>query len=126
MLLLCSSADTMQLVGNKNPRKNFEKFYKTYCPMSLRNPPIDYYSSMKPPITQSNASFDEALDYIYENFRCLYTHEGIGRLDIAPKNVHMAGWQLYDKFKGKYYAIDTLSVLNWFESITKESLFRIL
>jgi hypothetical protein len=126
MLLLCSSADSMQLVGKRSSWKNFEKFYKTYCPLPLRNPPLEYFSSLKSPINRIKASFDEALDYIYSSFRCLYVHEGIRRLETAPNNVLVGGWQLYDKFKGKYYAIDILSVLGWFESITKESLSKIL
>jgi hypothetical protein len=126
MLLLCSSADAMQLVGNRKPWRNFEKFYKDYCPSGSRNPPIKYYPSLKPPLILKDASFEESLDYIYANFRCLYAHEGIERLETTPKNVHIAGWKLYDKFKGKYYAIDILSVLNWFALITKESLFKIL
>jgi hypothetical protein len=126
MLLLCSSADAMQLVGKRNPWRNFEKFYKDYCPSGSRNPPIKYYPDLKTPSILKDASFEESLDYIYANFRCLCTHEGIGRLETAPKNANVGGWQLYDKFKGKYYAIDMLSVLNWFASITKESLHKIL
>ena len=85
MLLHCSSADAMQLVGKRNSWRNFEKFYKTYCSISLRNPPIKYYATLKPPI-RKDASFDEALDYIYANFRCLYVHEGIGRLVTSERN----------------------------------------
>lgn len=126
MLLLCSCADSMQLVGSRNSRRNFEKFYKDYCPSDLRNPPIKYYPTLKPPLVLKDASFDESLDYIYANFRCLYTHEGIGYLEATPKNVSVGYWQFCDKFKGKYYAIDMLSVLSWFASMTKESLYKIL
>jgi hypothetical protein len=126
MLLLCSSADAMQLVGKRNSWRNFEKFYKTYCPISSRNPPIKYYATLKSPLIRKNASFDEALDYIYARFRCLYTHEGIGRLELPPKGVNVVSSEMLDKFKGKHYAIDMLSVLNWFALITKESLYKIL
>jgi hypothetical protein len=126
MLLLCSSADSMQLVGYRKPWKNFERFYKTYCPVPLRNPPIQYYSNLKPPLNLNNASFDEALDYIYANFRCLYVHEGVAYLEKPPKGIGLVGDQLLDKFKDKYYVIDRLNVLRWFTSITKESLFKIL
>jgi hypothetical protein len=125
-LLLCSSADAMQLVGKRSSWRNFEKFYKTYCPSGSRNSPIKHYPSLKPPLVLKNASFDESLDYIYANFRCLYTHEGIGRLELPPKGINLVGSELLDKFKGKYYIIDSLSVLNWFELITKESLYKIL
>jgi hypothetical protein len=126
MLLLCSSADSMQLVGKRNSWKNFEKFYKDYCPMPLRNPPIKYYAILKSPVIRKDASFDEALDYIYANLRCLYVHEGIGRLESVPKGINLVGSELMDKFKGKYYVIDRLTVLNWFALITKESLYKIL
>lgn len=126
MLLLCSSADSMQLVGKRNSWRNFEKFYRDYCPSGSRNPPIKYYLDLKPPLNPKDASFEEALDYIYANFRCLYAHEGIGRLELPPKNVHLVGHELFDKFKGKYYIIDILSVLNWFATTTKESLSKIL
>jgi hypothetical protein len=126
MLLLCSSADAMQLVGKRNSWRNFEKFYKDYCPIGSRNPPIKYYLNKKPPLILGDASFEEALDYIYANFRCLYAHEGIGRLELPPKGVHLVGNELLDKFKGKYYVIDILNVLSWLASITKESLSKIL
>jgi len=126
MLLLCSSADSMQLVGKRNPSRNFEKFYKEYCPRGLRNSPIKYYPDLKTRSILKDASFEESLDYIYVNFRCLFAHEGIGRLETVPKNVNVGWWQLSDKFKGKYYAIDMRVVLNWFELITKESLYKIL
>jgi hypothetical protein len=124
MMLLCSSADAMQLVGYRKSWKNFETFYKTYCPNSLRNPPLKYYPNGKPPL--SNATFDETLDYIYTKFRCLYAHEGIGRLVLPPKKIHLLGSTLLDKSKGKYYVVDTLNVLGWFSSVTKESLYKIL
>jgi hypothetical protein len=126
MLLLCSTADSMQLVGNGKPWKNFEKFYKDYCPDSSRNPPMKCYPTLKPPLIPRDASFEEALDYVYTKFRCLYTHEGIGRLELAPKGIHLVGSSMLDRFKGRHYAIDLLSVLSWFTSITRESLTRIL
>jgi hypothetical protein len=126
ILLLCSSADAMQLVGNRKPRENFEKFYKDYCPSDLRNPPIQYYLGLEPPLILKDASFEESLDYIYASFRCLFTHEGIGRLETTPKNAINGGWKSYDKFKNKYYSIDILNVFNWFTSITKGSLSRII
>jgi hypothetical protein len=126
MLLLCSSADAMQLVGKRNSWKNFEKFYKDYCPSGSKNPPIKHYLNLKPPLTLTDASFEEALDYIYANFRCLYVHEGIGRLELPPKGIILVGSELLDKFKGEYYVINILNVLSWFALITKESLSKIL
>jgi hypothetical protein len=112
MLPLCSSADAMQLVGKKNSWKNFEKFYKDYCPSGSKNPPIKHYLNLKPPLTLTDASFEEALDYIYANFRCLYVHEGIGRLELPPKGIILVGSELLDKFKGEYYVINILNVLS--------------
>jgi len=126
MLLLCSCADAMQLVGNRQSHKNFNKFYLDYCPNGSRNPPIKYYLDLKPPLIRRDVSFEEALEYIYANFRCLYTHEGIERLELPPKGVHLVGNELLDKFEGKYYVIDKLNVLSWFASITKVSLSKIL
>lgn len=126
MLLLCSSADSMQLVGNGKPWRNFEKFYKDYCPSGLRNPPIKYYPTLKPPLIPRDVSFEEALDYVYAKFRCLYTHEGIGRLELPPKGIKLIGSKMLDKFKDKHYVIDLVSILGWFTSITRESLSKIL
>lgn len=81
---------------------------------------------MKSPLTLIDASFEEALEYIYAIFRCLYIHEGVGRLELHPKGITLASSQLIDKFKGKYYVIDILNVLNWFAYITKECLSKIL
>ena len=126
MLLLCSSADSMQLTGKRKPWGNFEKFYRDYCPSGSRNPPIKYYATLKPPSILRDASFEEALDYVYARFRCLYTHEGIGRLELPPKGIHLVGSKMLDKFRDKHYVIDLLSVLGWFASITRESLSKIL
>jgi hypothetical protein len=126
MLLLCSCAETMQLLEGGKPRKNFMKFYEDYCPNNLRKPPIQYYSNLKPPLNLIDASFNEALDYIYAKFRCLYVHEGVGHLELPPKDFHLVGDQLLDKFKDKIYVIDKLAILCWFVSITKECLSKIL
>lgn len=128
MMLLCSCADAMQLVGRKKPHRNFNKFYLDYCPCTLRSPPIDFYLVGKSPSRQK-ASFKEALEYIYENFRCLYVHEGIGQLKSPPRGVHLLGNELIDKLEKtskKCYIIDLVKVPNWFAEITNKSLYKIL
>jgi hypothetical protein len=115
----------MQLVGKRNSHKrNFEKFYGDYCPSDLRNPPIKYYLDRKPS-TYNDASFEEALDYIYARFRCFYVHEGVGYLE-NPKGRIVT---LEDKLKetnDRTYVIDLPKILDWFATITKESLYKIL
>ena len=85
MILLCSCADAIQLVGGKrSSRANFMKFYLDYCPKELRTPPIEYLpNGIPPPVT---APFEKALNYIYRRFRCFYVHRGIGRLDTVQDN----------------------------------------
>jgi hypothetical protein len=125
MLLLCSCADAMQLVGGKDrSHVNFKRFYMGYCPNGLRNPPIEYYLDGKPTIY--TASFEEALDCIYEIFRCLYVHKGIAHLEL-PKGLNdFRVISELEKIKDRYYVIDLLKILDWFVTITKESLYKIL
>ena len=50
MVLLCSCAETIKVAGeDARPTTNFKKFYMNYCPLNLRNPPIEYYPNAKPP-----------------------------------------------------------------------------
>jgi len=128
MVLLCSCAEAMKVAGAKGSHNKFKKFYLNYCPSSLRVPPIKYYLDGKPS-TYNNASFDEALDYIYAKFRCFYVHKGVARLELPPKDVHLIGNELIDKLQknsNKSYVIDVLNILGWFSTITKESLYKIL
>jgi hypothetical protein len=125
MVLLCSCADAMQLVGERNSRKNFKKFYESCCPNDLRKPPIKYYLDGKP-LTYNDASFGEALDYIYTRFRCSYVHDGIDYLEL-PKG--LSGYTIIDelrKIKDKHLVIDILKILDWFKIITFESLYNFL
>ena len=121
MVLLCSCADAMKVAGEKaGSRKNFKKFYMDYCPATLRDPPIEYYPHGKPPI--EIAPFEKALDFIYSKFRCLYVHEGKGRLEPLPAGIEWVGAILLDKYNDEYYSIDTLKILEWFAKIMVESL----
>lgn len=122
MLLLCSCAESMQLGGG--PPARFKKFYTDYCPSDLRNPPIKYYLDEEPS-THNDASFEEALDYIYAKFRCLYAHEGIDYLE-NPNGMIVT---LEDKIKETNditYVIDLPKILEWFKTITIESLYNSL
>jgi hypothetical protein len=124
--LIASSADALQLVGNRKSHKNFNQLFIQYCPAHLRAPPIERFVSTTPPIVRTQASFQEALDYIYEKLRCLYVHEGIERLSKPPRGVTMVGDSLFDKFNNNYYAVDRLAILDWLVEITKESLVAMI
>lgn len=126
MVLLCSCAETMKVESSQGSHHNFRKFYIDYCPLSLRVPPVKYYLSLNPPFSIDNASFEEALDYIYSRFRNYFVHQGIGRLELPPKGITLVGAELMDKFHNKIFVIDTLNVLDWFAEITYESLFKVL
>jgi hypothetical protein len=122
MLLLCSCAESMQL-GEKS-RLRFKKFYADYCPSDKKNPPIKYYLDERPS-TYNDASFEEALDYIYEKFRCFYVHEGADYLE-NPNGMIVT---LEDKLKetnDRTYVIDLPKILEWFKTITIESLYNFL
>jgi len=125
MLLLCSCADAIKVAGkNAGSHKNFKDFYLKYCPSTLRIPPIEYYPNSKPPSVV--APFDKALDFIYSKFRCLYVHEGKGRLENLPEGITWVGSSLLDVYKKELYTINTLKILDWFEKITLESLYNVL
>jgi hypothetical protein len=126
MALLCSCADSLKLHGINTPRRNIMTFYNTYCPISLRHPPIQYHPRCDVNIPMVNASFGNALDYIYEKYRNLFIHEGKGRLRKLPKGTIWIGSTLLDKFHGDCYVIDDLRILSWFSDVTRESLYAML
>jgi hypothetical protein len=130
MVLLCSCADALQLVGEERSKANFMKFYLDYCPQSLRTPPIEYYPEGKPQPPPITAPFEKALHYIYKKFRCLYVHKGIGRLDIVPETegITILPFPLMDKIKGEneVYLINLEKIPAWFEKVTIESLSAML
>jgi len=126
MLLLCSCAEALKIAGTGFglSHRNFKQFYLNYCPSSLRKPPMKYYPNAKPP--PQMVSFDKTLDFIYAKFRCLYIHEGKGRLEPLPPGIKWIGSFLLDKYNNEYYSLDTIKVHDWFEKITLESLFNLL
>lgn len=125
MVLLCSCADALKVAGKKaGSRRNFKAFYLNNCPATLRVPPIKYHPNAQPRIAV--APFDKALDFIYSKFRCLYVHEGKGRLQPLPSGIKWIGSFLLDEFNNEYYHIDTLRILEWFANITLESLYNLL
>jgi hypothetical protein len=126
MVLLCSCAEVIKVDSSRGSHYNFRKFYVDYCPSNLQVPPVKYYLSLTPPFNITNASFEEALDYIYSRFRSYFVHQGIGRLELPPTGMTLVGAELMDKFNSKIFVIDTLNVLDWFTRITGESLFKVL
>jgi hypothetical protein len=126
MLLLCSCAESLQLTGKRAPRRNFKELYLKFCPVPLRNPPIRYSSNKTSPPTI--VPFEKGLDYIYSKFRCLYTHQGMGRLQeiTEPGNVGSLSAFLYDVLGNDSYSIDLINILDWFIEITQVSLFHLL
>ena len=125
MVIFSSCADALKVAGKKaGSRKNFKTFYLKHCPSTFRVPPIKYYPNAKPPL--AIAPFDKALDFIYAKFRCLYVHEGKGRLQPLPKGVNWIAGLLLDKYDNEYYQIDILKILGWFAKITLESLSDLL
>ena len=126
MALLCSCADSLKLVGARASHKNFLTFYTTYCPAILRNPPIQSHPKCNANVPMVAVSFGDALDYIYERYRCLFIHEGKRRLSKLPKGTTWIASTLLDKFRGDCYVIDDLRILSWFSDVTKESLYAML
>jgi hypothetical protein len=131
MILLSSCTDALQLVGGEGCAwKNFKKFYLDYCPQPLRTPPIKYLLEGKMPSTI--APFEKAIRYIYKKFRCLYVHEGKGRLDVVSEakeeKAHGLSCYLGDVIKGEddIYSIDLMKIYKWFEKVTIESLYAII
>ena len=146
MVLLCSCADALQLVGDQRSKENFKALYMKYCPSKYRKPPITYLSKEKPlklkdspskdrtqEITYLSAEkpfervpFEEAILHIYQKFRCPYIHEGVENLEILPKNVY--AHPCIDKFKKKndLLLVDLIKLRRWFEEITFESLYQML
>jgi hypothetical protein len=128
MLLLCSCAESLKLKSKskRKAKQNFKELYLKFCPQHLRTPPIKYHQNMKCPTV--TAPFDKALDYIYSKFRCLYAHEGMGRLHEIKENGNIGSIHafLFDIVDNDRYSIDLLKVFDWFAGITKSSLFHSL
>jgi hypothetical protein len=126
MLLLCSCADALQLVGDEGKSKaNFMTFYTKFCPSQLRTPPIVFYPDGKLPKTI--APFEKALNLVYKRFRSLFVHEGIGFLGVkVPEGIAWHGLLIGIKNEKDLYSVDMLQVLDWFEKITLGSLFAML
>jgi len=125
MVLLCSCADAMKVAGpNAGSRRNFKQLYLRHCPKDKRDSPMKYYPNNKPPAQP--VPFNKALDFIYSKFRCLYVHEGIGRLELPPRDFEWFKDALLDKYNNEIYAVDIIKILEWFTDITLESLYDIL
>jgi len=123
MVLLCSCADALQLVGDdRRSYQNFMHFYKTYCPSQFRIAPIKYFGKM--PL--ATVPFEKAIRFIYKRFRCLYLHEGVKQLTEVPKWI--MSHESIDGIKGEkdIYVVDLLKISEWFGKITFESLFAML
>jgi hypothetical protein len=124
MVLLCSCADALQLVGEECSLKNCMEFYGKYCPSEFRTPPIEYYADGKLPI--ATAPFDKAIRFIYKAFRCSYVHEGIQHLCEIPNGIEWHAFMDRIDDEKDIYVVDLLKISEWFGKITFESLFAML
>jgi len=136
MVVLCSCADALQLVGSKYKSKaNFIEFYLRYCPTEYRNPdyrspesqrmPIEYLSREKR--SAEIIPFDKkTLTFIYQKFRCSYIHVGIGNIQPLPKNIY--SHHSIEKFEKEkdLFMLDLVEFPKWFEKVTFESLYVML
>lgn len=125
MVLLCSCADALQLVGDEGKSKaNFRTLYIKYCPSKYRTPPITWLSQEK---NYESIPFDEkTLNYIYKQFRCSYIHVGIGNIQPLPEHVyshHLIG--RFGKEKD-FFMVDLVEFPKWLGKITFESLYAML
>ena len=125
MVLLCSCADAVKVAGEgAGSKNNFMTFYMKYCPSGSRVAPMKYYPNKHLPL--QDVPFQRALDLIYAKFRCLYVHEGIGRIQLPPEDMNLFMNTLLDKHRNDIYSIDILRILEWFSRITLESLYAML
>lgn len=125
MLLLCSCADALKIAGEGvGSRKNFRELYLKYCPSGLRVAPINFYPNRRPPL--QDVPFGRALDLVYSKFRCLYVHEGIGKLELPPEDMKLFMHTSLESYGNDIYHIDILRILEWFANITFESLRAML
>jgi len=125
LVVLCSCADALQLIGGEHrSRANFKEFYLKYCPLEHRKMPIEYLSREKR--NSATMPFDERmLGYIYQEFRCSYIHVGIGSLEPLRERVHPFRLGKFRKEK-EFFMIDLAEFPKWFEKATFESLYAFL
>jgi hypothetical protein len=126
MTMLCSAIESMQGKESR-PYQKFRKFLKQDCPEEFQKSPMKIFVSKK---EVRQATFEESISYIYGNFRSLFLHEGIGRvtveLPVGLKNAYFFSDSLADKYREKYYIIERLEILDWFDRVVKESLWCFL
>jgi len=108
---------------------NFRKFLFDNCPVEIREGPIEIYQREESVFTR-RATFDECISYMYARFRSLFLHRGLGRASIStPEGLEEAtliGAPLLDLYRGKAYSVELTLVVEWFESVVKESLWAYL
>jgi len=125
MVLLCSCADAVKVAGEgAGSKNNFKALYMQYCPSGSRVAPIKYYPNKQLPL--QDVPFEKALGLIYAKFRCLFVHEGIGKLELPREDMKMIMNTDLDIYGNDVYSIDILRILEWFSKITLESLYAML
>lgn len=98
---------------------NFKQFLLDNCPNELRIPPIEDSK-------QQNVSFDDALKYIYGEFRSLFLHEGLSYASYEVSQNTDLGVN-YLKIVGKHlYFFNLIRIVPWFSTVVKESLYNYL
>jgi len=100
---------------------NFRQFLLDNCPKELRTPPIEDSKGQ-------HISFEEALKYIYAEFRSLFLHEGLSYASYKVPNKAIHTEVKHVKIvKGKLlYFFDLIKIVPWFSTVVKESLYNYL
>lgn len=104
----------------EGPTYNFKRFLLRYCPEKIRNPPMKI--SPRGGVLRE-ATFEEAVRFIYARFRSLFVHQGIGRLGRPPSSKEVSYSGLADKFGKDYYSINLPEVEVWFAKVVLESVW---
>lgn len=112
---------------------NFKKFLNKYCSERLKKQEIfskpDFKNFDK---DKEFFDFDFAIGYMYSQFRSLFAHRGIGRIEtskslgLMEEDTIMIADSMLDKYNGEYVHVNMLDVLNWFDKVVFASLLNYL
>lgn len=151
LALLCSSVDAIWSQRIKKSHERFKKFLMEYCPKKLRNPPLLFYKTLNIPedykehqsldelraqlkVEQPRKdNFEDAIDFVYERFRCYFFHEAIGLVGVSQEDDSLEGGidaSISPRFDSGFkkspsipVRID-LRIVEWFSNVVRESFVR--